>query len=102
MTMKKALFLAVLGFAAAGFADGYEVRDDFGGVTGDTGFWTTTSHPERRVHVRTVAIPFSVATGAAESAHAFDVFDTRVYTSVFGTFLGEFSTKPIGALLLVR
>lgn len=100
--MKKLLFLAVLGFVAMVFADGYEVRDDFGGVTGDDGFWTTTGHPERQVHVRSVEIPFSVVPEGLETVQAFDVFDTRVYTAVFGTFLGEFSTKPTGLLLLLK
>lgn len=100
--MKKVLFLTVFGFAAAVFADGYEARDDFGGVTGAEGFWTTTAHPERTVHVRTAAIPFSVDPGNSEFAQTFDVFDSRVYTSVFGELLGEFSTKALGGLLLLR
>jgi len=97
--MKKFLFATVLGLAAAVFADGYEVRDDFGGVTGDAGFWTTSGHPERQVHVRTVGIPFSIAPDGAESVNDFNAFDTRVYTAVFGTFLGEFSTHLMGTLL---
>jgi hypothetical protein len=100
--MKKLVFATVLGLAAAAFADGYEVRDDFGGVTGDAGFWTTSGHPERQVHVRTVGIPFSITPGVEESVNGFDVFDTRVYSAVFGTFLGEFSTNPQGVLLMLR
>ena len=99
--MKKVLFMAVLGFAALVLADGYETVDDFGGVMGDEGFWDVSKHAERQVHSRTVAVPFDLS-AAPTSETEFDVFDSRVYTSVFGVFLGEFSTKPNGLFLLLR
>ena len=99
--MKKVLFTAVLGLAALAFADGYETVDDFGGVTGDDGFWDVSRHAERQVHSRTVSVPFDLS-AAPTCETAFDVFDSRVYTSVFGVFLGEFSTKPDGLIMLLR